>query len=356
MKPYLLTSDIHFHAWDQFSTVEECGTNSRLGILLDEFLKAYKFAADTYDTKRAFCAGDIFHQRGKIAPSVLNPVNDCFSTIKREFKIETRVIPGNHDLETNEACGIGDMTRAIRDIEVASYTVPTFTNLEDGNRVIMIPWQATTEQLLAQMRRITASRIDLNKADLIIHAPLDGVLRGVPSHGLTPKVLLDACPARRIFCGHYHNHIGFDDRVYSIGALTHQTWGDIGTKAGYLMVFEDRVEHFETDAPKFIDITDEDPDDVPELVRGNYVRTTLDDPTNDDVAMVRSALTSYGAAGVLVKAIQTKSMTSRRVAVGASIERIDESVNRYAEEKGGPPLAKLCDGILKNVMGGVWSS
>jgi hypothetical protein len=95
------------------------------------------------------------------------------------------------------------------------------TVCEDGT--VMMPWiEGSTS--FAQ----TAHRSPTRTRDLIIHAPLNGVIRGLPDHGLDP-VDVSKWGFRRVFTGHYHNHTAPMDSVISIGATTHQTWSDPGT-------------------------------------------------------------------------------------------------------------------------------
>ena len=63
--------------------------------------------------------------------------------------------------------------------------------------------------------------------------------RLVPYGALVPERRHDLAKLgfRRVFAGHYHHHCSFEDgKVWSIGATTHQTASDIGTKAGFLLV------------------------------------------------------------------------------------------------------------------------
>ena len=122
--PYLLVSDLHFHNWGEFST-EVDGVNSRLQHIID----ALNEAITTLILKggdQVIIAGDVFHVRGSLVPSVLNPV----LTFIREWcdkGITFHCIDGNHDLESKNAvhnksatsalrffCGSGDLLKSYR--------------------------------------------------------------------------------------------------------------------------------------------------------------------------------------------------------------------------------------------------
>jgi DNA repair exonuclease SbcCD nuclease subunit len=344
-KPYLLLSDTHYHAWDAFSKVTKTGVNSRLEIILEETERAFdtlcKAGGDT-----VIHAGDMFHTRGTLTPSVLNPVLDCYSNAGTSRRLSTFAIAGNHDLESNETRRLTAATSAvnIRFSDEARY-VP-----ECG--ALMINWHPKVDGLLQAIEEAAAT-VKTNQTDLIIHAPVDNVLPSIPSHGLTADRLA-GLGFRRVFAGHYHNHKAFDGGVYSIGALTHQTWSDVGSKAGFLLVYPDRVEHHATRAPKFVDVPfeviDADSVELMELCDGNYVRTTIKEPTAESEAWARSKLTEAGAEGILIRSVKpTSEMTHRRSETTDGIESLQEAVMNYARLKGGEKLAKVCNEIMTGV-------
>jgi len=295
--PYALVSDVHCHSWSQFSKNDPDGVNSRLRAILDELMRCAR------DLKKAGgtvlrVAGDLFHVRGKIEPSVFNPTFDCFKQIAA-MGIDIEIIPGNHDLEGNSTSALGNAMQQLMLID-GCHVVIEPENTDDG-QAVMIPWIEDLDEL----RAVCAKFTDPQK-DLIIHAPLNGVLKGIPDHGLDPDELA-ALGYRRVFCGHYHNHKEFAGGVFSIGATTHQTWSDPGTLAGFLLVFPDRLEHHESRAPKFINI-DSDADLTPR-VKGNYCRMRYKDAPADKLKKVREILETNGAAGVVDHSTKKREIT-----------------------------------------------
>ena len=142
-KPYAIISDIHFHNWQAFSKVGEDGINNRLQYLLDEV----KRAADELIKEGGntlFVAGDLFHVRGSIAPSVLNPVLDLFQSIS-DRGVFTFIIPGNHDLEGKHSSDIGNAVRALKSIH--SISVIEKPEAFATSKVIMLPWVEDLEEL-----------------------------------------------------------------------------------------------------------------------------------------------------------------------------------------------------------------
>ena len=110
MKPYGLMADLHLHNWNAFASVGESGVNARLQLLLNEIRRCAdevkKAGGDTI-----VIAGDVFHVRGSIAPSVLNPTLD---TLRHLISggIRFVILAGNHDLEGKESNRIGSAITA----------------------------------------------------------------------------------------------------------------------------------------------------------------------------------------------------------------------------------------------------
>ena len=69
--PYGVISDPHYHNWNTFAVSDANGLNSRLAILL-ESTKEAAIAIKEAGAKHLFVAGDTFHVRHTITPSVLH--------------------------------------------------------------------------------------------------------------------------------------------------------------------------------------------------------------------------------------------------------------------------------------------
>jgi len=295
--PYALVSDVHAHSWSQFSKTDADGVNSRLRAILDELLRAARELKKAGGTVLRV-AGDLFHVRGNIAPSVFNPTFDCFKQIAA-MGIDIEIIPGNHDLESNDTTALGNAMQQLLLIEGCHVVIePEAT---DDGQAFMVPWIENLDEL----RAVCIKNADPTR-DLIIHAPLNGVIKGIPDHGLDP-VECAAWGWRRVFIGHYHNHAETAKTVFSVGATTHQTWSDPGTVAGFLLVYPDRVDHYETRAPKFLNIDSHA--DIGPHIKGNYCRLRFKDADADALKKVRDILEINGAAGVVDHSTKKREVT-----------------------------------------------
>ncbi|MCG5512786.1 metallophosphoesterase family protein [Ectothiorhodospira shaposhnikovii] len=337
---FVIISDTHHHAWSAFGKTLDNGVNSRNQIILDETRRAGELALE-HDAVLIH-AGDLFHVRGNIAPSVFNPVIKLYGElVERGLKVV--MIPGNHDMEARES---GSMTNAVTAMESVGVTVCHAPSVIEKYGLTLVPWQPTVMQLKSILEGVDANK----NHSLILHAPIDGVIEGLPDHGLTAEWLA-SLGFGRVFSGHYHAFKAMDGGVYSIGALTHQTWGDVGTRAGFLFVDDEgKVLRCATHAPSFIDLDPTLPeDDVALMVDGNYVRARVEVERESQIADMREWLISLGAAGVVIHPIKKAAVVSRTgttvsagVSLGASVAEFIRLKGLARQEK----LNVLCAEIL----------
>ena len=338
MKPYALISDTHHHNWTAFSTVNSDGVNTRLQQILDETERcAVELAKVGGNT--IIHAGDLFHVRGSVAPSVLNPTLDLYRRLCKDFRVI--LLAGNHDLEGKEANDLGSAITALKNV---GCIVANDTFIDPG--LLLVPWTPNVKDLKDKLENL-ADRFPNH--DIVIHAGIDGVIKGLPDHGLSAEYLEDL-GFKRVFAGHYHHHKKLAESVWSIGALTHQTWGDIGTKAGFMIVDEHSVDWRSSHAPQFVEITEKTAvHDIPLIVDGNYVRAKLPRVSQSDVEQFREFLTDSGALGVSLLVEPTSAVARSRSSVkaGASLEVSVEDYIKASALDRQPELSVLCANILK---------
>lgn len=335
MKPKCIVADVHLHNWQAFSHIDpETGQNSRLGVLHKQLL----FSAAVLKKRggeNLYIAGDLFHVRGKIAPSVLNPTIEVFKRIIK-LGVNVRIIPGNHDLEGKNTNKLGS---AVLSLDTIGCEICSKTTVFEDDKTIVIPWFDSLDELRAEIKNAAILVSNPERYDLVIHAPVNGVITGLPDHGLSAEELA-AFGFYRVFSGHYHNHKDLGDGVYSIGAIAHHTWSDVNTKAGFLIIDGESVTLHEGTSPKFIDALDLEgsDDDIKEIVRGNYVRVKAK-MTGSEVAQVREKLGEMGALGVIVQPLKEASVkrddtVTASISAGASLEKSvsDFVASRFKEK------------------------
>jgi len=328
-KPFGLFSDPHFHAWSSFSEDDPDGVSLRLRGLLGE-LKRCAEETRKAGGNRIYCGGDVFHTRGQVSPLVLNPVLDTLTELT-ERGFEFRIISGNHDLARRDS---ERLSSAVTALETEAVEIVNATEVFTDDKVAMIPWYDKVSSLHAEIVRV-AELLGPNVGEytLIIHAPVNGVIQGLPDTGIDPAWLAER-GFKRILSGHYHNYKQFPGEVYSIGALAHHTWSDVGTKAGFLLVHDDTVKFFKSHLPEFLDLdqlAEFESEDVPLMVDGNYVRVKTEKSAHSEIEAIRAELISWGAKGVLIRSMP-KARVTREGGVSASVSggaSIFKSVEHY---------------------------
>ena len=318
-----LCSDLHFHDWAAFSEDDEHGVNMRFRGLLSE-LKRCAEETKAAGGKRIYCAGDVFHTRNQLSPLILNPVIDTFKELV-EQGFEFRIISGNHDLARRDS---ERLSSAVTALEMPGVTIANEAIGFNDDNVMMIPWFDKVADLEGQINAAASIMDKENPPTLIIHAPVNGVIPGLPDTGIDPAWLA-GLGFKRVFSGHYHAHKAFPGEVYSIGALAHHTWSDVGTKAGFLIISDDEVKFFKSRLPEFLDLDQLsafDPAEIPLLVDGNYVRVKTELSKASDIEKMRKELVDWGAKGTLIRSmpkakVERKSGIATSISGGASITK-----------------------------------
>lgn len=343
---YAVLSDIHAHAFSLFSRTTGNGVNSRL----DAILREMERAADELlaaGGSTMIIAGDILHTRGQIDPEVLNPLRLTIEDILHKG-IDIHAIPGNHDLKSAETNELASSIQNLAQISLGGQQFQIHNKPTIIGGLAFVPWHNTKEGLLRDLQ--TLSRIagpDLKGTDVFIHAGIDGVLSGMPAHGLTHHEL-GAFGFRRVFAGHYHNHKDFGNGVVSIGATTHHNWGDIGTRAGFLLVNEadGSFKFRQTQAPLFIDVSGMDETDMMLSVPGNYVRFRGPAMTEEQTKELRDELMKMGALGTSIEVPRTQQVV--RSAQAAKAMTMEQSIEAFI--KAAPPSSADPAAVMKRAI------
>lgn len=349
--PYGLISDLHAHNWDAFSSIDEKGRNTRLMQIIAEIGRCCSNVLSNGGHK-VVIGGDVFHVRGSVAPAVFNPLKEAMR-LWCDKGIQFWGIAGNHDLSDKSSMELGSSVcmLAMPNYRVNFYHEPRFNPYD---KIAYVPWVSNPSEYMkaieGMLEKIAFEDLKPNMCDLICHIGIDGTLTGVPAHGVTPQALA-AFGFKRVFSGHYHHHRDFGDGVFSIGATTHQTWSDVGTKAGFMLVWPDREQFFASHAPRFIDLSgSEDEDDLPLIVDGHFIRARVGAASAKQVSDWREHLLKLGAKGVIIQSIPADATSKREGVSVKSINSLEASVHDYVTERGMPAaVGDLCATIMQEV-------
>jgi len=343
LNPRCVVSDMHFHGWSQFAKPSADGINSRLRIAIDELERAADTLLKAGGT-RMIIAGDTFHVRGSIDPEVFNPVHEAFCRIlARGVSIEA--IVGNHDLKGKETTELGNAIQTLGALE--GFTVITEICVRQG--IVFVPWISSADGVRAAVDAIASSLTSTGDFDLILHTGINGVLIDVPDHGLSIEEIAK-WGFKRVMSGHYHHHKYLENGIYSIGALVPQTWSDVAAKAGFLIVDDESVRWNASRAPSFVDIDENtDPEEIPLIVDGNYVRIRGLKMTNEQIKQMGEELRAMGAAGVSFQ-VAREVISARTGSAPAKITSLEASIAKYINDTiGDPAVIDACREIMTAV-------
>lgn len=326
--PFGLISDQHYNNWSQFGRTIGLDYNSRLKIQLETTLEAAK-AMKAAGCEYLFCAGDTFHVRGTLLPSVLNYVTETYKQIINEIGLKVVMLAGNHDLETNASVYSSNASSSLAGIGVHVVCGAPYSVKVGDVTIHLVSWRESYTELLVDLKQVRAEAGD-GIHDLIIHAGINNAIPTMPNTGIDAEDL-KALGFRNVYAGHYHNHREILPGVISIGALNHQQWSDVGSIAGYMIVNADGTfKQYETSSPKFIalegEISEED-------LKGNYVRYRAEVESDEEAAEIRSELDAIGAAGVVTAFVRKRALavSGPSTADTRRIDSLGESISSYCK-------------------------
>lgn len=327
----VVVADIHFHNWSAYSQ-DVNGVNSRLLYTINAFREAADFALQ--GDKTLLIAGDVFHTRGQIKPSVFNAVKKLIDEyVAKGLKIY--MLAGNHDCETinaeNDKTALDSL--ACDGCKVFSHKVETITINENGfgpYSIYFVPWIEDVNKLRGTIDDL---RHGMNPNDiLLIHAVVDGVTSKV-GQGLDPEWLYNL-PCKLVLAGHLHKPSDYKNKVYSIGSLTHQTFADTGNKNGFIEITPKfSVIRHETKAPKFVDINKIDDSLVfAKSVKDNIVRCTLENIDEKEKREIEKKLWAMKPLALDIRYTQ-KTVSVRKEVIATGKISVAETTNKFIQKQ-----------------------
>jgi DNA repair exonuclease SbcCD nuclease subunit len=247
----LFISDLHFHNYKPHSEIID-GVNSRLLDIAGAVKAAYYIGREN-GCELCLVAGDIFHVRGYLRPSVLSFVTELLAELAME--IPTVMIPGNHDMENYSGGATAiDNLDLLDGVNVV--TEPDMITI-NGQNIITIPYIHKMDDFKETFQRLSKKYASPETITLI-HQGIDAFASdGMPETGLTPEWLM-AHNEGWTFSGHYHTPSN-KGSVVNIGAVCHHTFGDVGENRGcYIFDNESKKPLYYSlaeAAPSFVDVT-----------------------------------------------------------------------------------------------------
>ena len=289
-----IMADLHFHAFKQFASRVD-GDNSRFLEIIEAFSNAVEMAAEQECTA-LLIAGDVFHARGALRPSVFNRV--FFEIAEAADGMQVLVIPGNHDMENYRGGSTAvDTLHEVENVIVAKepscpVIVGTRSGIVHSLSVGCVPYIHDHEEFIVEAAKL----VNATKPEaMLIHQGIDDfAFPGMPETGLTIKRIREFFDGP-VFCGHYHGPEMIDN-VFCVGSLVQHSFGDTSERGFWIYDTDtNAAKHVVVPGPRFLTVSS-----VKEAkgASGRYVRVMADTLAKAD--KISSAAFDAGGKGVTV--------------------------------------------------------
>lgn len=337
----LVTADWHFHPFKAFSRIGEDGVNSRLA----DIARAWGWCLEQAKNEgcEVMCvAGDLFHVRGQLKPSVVNVVLKCISDTVDRYGMPLVMVPGNHDMEDfrggpTAVDVFGGMPRV--------YVLRDRTIEINGVKFLGIQYRQDVNEFLRVARELREEHdLQPGRSVVLCHQGLDDVAEaGMPATGLYANKLRDIFGADvPVFSGHYHNPWRRGE-VVQVGAPIQHSFSSEGRRSGCWMYDTKKGSWHIANvfSPRFVTLTKGKIEAA--WGEGDFIRIIAPDKKEADLAA--DFVLKRGAGGVTVQVVKDLAeYRSAGEAIGAEPTSVRSMVERYVS--GQPDMEPYAARIL----------
>lgn len=329
----ILFSDLHLHAYRDFSRALSNGRNSRLQHGLD-VLDRIRAEASHLGISNVLFGGDLWHKKGQMAVSTYQPTYDAIAAF-REDGINLVIVVGNHDQATldgtlNAAHGLSDCCTVVEE--------PKTLVLEQGNEqcaVRCVPYIEDYAAFKAALKP-DSKHVRLLLAHGAINGAVTGPVEYQPEHPLEVDDLPTSYEFR--FFGHYHRRQKMAEKTWYIGSPMQHTRGECNELEKGFLVYDTETRKFKNHPlgmPEFKSFDFALTPPQKKDVEGHFIDVEVD-PDNYDLQEVAESILKMGAEAVNpIPVFKEKSAVEKRLDVdpGMSPKKLVEKyVAEYAPD------------------------
>lgn len=304
-----ILSDVHVHAWREFSVTDPDGVPSRLKHTLAPF-DLLKKLHDEHDV--SFVTGDVFHKRNVIHTQAFNRAFDKVRAFGSKY---LHLIPGNHDQTTKD----GKLHSLEPMSSVASVLdEPTLTQIGDTT-FFFLPFIDDAEEIKTILK--TTKRPKHAKRFILLgHLGVNGAASGPYEYKPLEQVSVTDFPSDfdAVLLGHYHTQQVLQKPgknkplIMYVGAPIQHSREDEGDQRGVLLFDTDDLSYEKVPVPgvpSFVTVKASDPSW--KGIKGNFVTVELD----ADLAQKQVALLDGNAAGWVTRKVLAAPSSAPRTSV-----------------------------------------
>ena len=324
----LVTADWHFHPFKAFSYIGPDGVNSRLA----DIARVWRWCleqARKNDCEVMCVAGDLFHVRGQVKPSVANVVLRCVLEATQDYGLILVLTAGNHDMEDFRGGPTAiDLFRGIPRVHVLRDTALDI----NGVKFLGVSYRNDAEEFLRAAGELREKHeLRPGKSIVLCHQGLDeaSVEAGMPPTGLTVKKIKDVFGADvPVFLGHYHRPYRSGE-IVQVGAPIQHSFSSEGRSSGcWLYDTTEGSWHVENDfSPRFVTLHGE-PDIFESYSKGDFIRVVM--PDAKEAERIAGESLKRGAGGVITQIVRgAAEYRAAEDAVGMEPCSVRSMVERY---------------------------
>ena len=293
-----LFSDLHAHPFAQYARVLPSGLGSRLQDALDAVATVRRAASEAGAAAVVF-GGDLFHTMSRLDVVALNGVFREVAAFGRAG-LPVFLLVGNHDQAGRNGQHALEVFKTLDHVVVMDQ--PGWYSHRDAAAlgVYAVPYREDTNEVRALLSAIPPPPAICARRLLLLHTGFDGARTGPHEYRMSSELAVGDVPDGFDFVlsGHYHLPQWLDERrrIAYIGALTHQSWGDVNQPRGYAIADLERLtlERFESGAPRFLRL---EPGDLDPVRPGDFVEVVVPHDADDSAVLAAQAGLASAAAG-----------------------------------------------------------
>ena len=291
-----LISDIHIHAWREFSTPGSDGVPSRLRDCVSVLTDMLDYCIEQ-SIGTVIVGGDIFHKRGVLYTQAYNLTLEIMRRF-RQAEITVFVVDGNHD--HSDKAGQIHAVESLFLAGVAHTITPRFGYenwhvSDDNDDSLVITGLSYCDSVATFAERVDAADQEYRKnyrgeARIIVahhgfkDARVGSALEYVVKEEIDASTAFAGVERDYLFSGHYHQKqpIAGSKHAMYIGSPLEHTRGDGGSDKGFLVYDTKKktVHLVPLKRPRFVQLTQSMIDDRElDIVEGNFVDFLYDSLT-----------------------------------------------------------------------------
>ena len=244
----LLFTDIHLDLWQQFSSTNANGHNTRFLQQLDVFESLLQ-KAEELDAYIIY-AGDLWNRRLLLPTQVIHLT---YELLTKYTKQTIYLILGNHDLYSWDSTDSPlSVFKSLGHVNIIDY--PTIIHFQPNIKCVMVPHGGMIPHHLSHIENILTTQYAMLITHYGIHEALLGPKNIRMESDLTIKQIKELNYNLSLF-GHIHKYQELTDNIIVLGSVMAHSFHEANEKK-YYFIFDTEtkeLEKFESDAPRFIE-------------------------------------------------------------------------------------------------------